>query len=173
MIEEALGMISLNGQKPSCLMRMRRKLEKCNLTLDNNVIKHRLMKAMPISVDTALAAQLELPVDQFVKLADTNYRYSNTVVANLQIYSLPQHNRCQPDHCTISVQQKATNPLTTLFKLNRSVENAQTSQQLHINYFAENVISCKPWCQWSGQRRQGPSQLLCQSLQQIRQTDTP
>ena len=51
-------MISLNGQKPSCLMRMLRKLAECNLTLDNDVIKHRLMKAMPISVETALAAQL-------------------------------------------------------------------------------------------------------------------
>ena len=48
MIEEALGMISLDGQKPSlCLMRIQRKLAECNLTLDDDVIKNRLMQALP------------------------------------------------------------------------------------------------------------------------------
>ena len=82
MIEEALGMISLVGQKPSlCLMRFQRKLAECNLTLDDDVIKRRLMPAMPISVKMALSAHLELPVEQFAKLADTIYSYSNTIVA--------------------------------------------------------------------------------------------
>ena len=72
MIEEAQGMISLDGQKPSlCLMRIQRKLAECNLTLDDEFIKHRLMQAMLISVKMALSAHLELPVEQFAKLADT------------------------------------------------------------------------------------------------------
>ena len=73
MIEEpALGLISFDDQKPSlCLMRIQRKLAECNLTLVDDFIKHRLMQAMPIYVKTALSAHLELPVEQFVKLADT------------------------------------------------------------------------------------------------------
>ena len=56
MIEEALEMFSLDGRKPSlCLMRNQRKLAECNLTLDDDVIKHKLMQAMPISVETALS----------------------------------------------------------------------------------------------------------------------
>ena len=44
LIEEALGTISLDGQKPSvCLLRNQRKLSECHLTMDNDVIKHRLM----------------------------------------------------------------------------------------------------------------------------------
>ena len=62
-VEEALGMISLDCQKPSlCLMIIRRKLAECNLTLDDDVIKHKIMKGMPISVKTALSAHLEHPV---------------------------------------------------------------------------------------------------------------
>ena len=50
LIEEALGTISLDGQKPSvCLLRIQRKLSECYLTMDNDVIKHRLMQAMSIS----------------------------------------------------------------------------------------------------------------------------
>ena len=82
MIEEALGVISLDSQKPSlCLMRIQRKLAECNLTLDDDIIKHRLMQAIPISFKTALSAQLELPVEQFAKLADTIYSYPNIIVA--------------------------------------------------------------------------------------------
>ena len=64
MIEKALGMISLEDQKPSlCLMRFQRKLAECNLTLDDDVIKQSLMQAMPISVKTLLSAHLQHPVE--------------------------------------------------------------------------------------------------------------
>ena len=161
MIEEALGMISLDGQKPSlCLMGIQRKLAECNLTLDDNVIKHRLMQAMPISVKTALSAHLELPVEQFDKLADTIYSYSNTIVAtptpNVFAASAQQmptrslHNQ----HST-----KSDQPINNS-KSNRSIENTHrpfTAGQrpkicrYHL-YFAEKAKSCKPWCQWPGQK---------------------
>ena len=44
LFEEELGPISLDGQKPSvCLLRIQHKLSECHLTMDNDVIKHRLM----------------------------------------------------------------------------------------------------------------------------------
>ena len=82
MIEEALGMISLDGQEPSLgLMRIQRKLAECNLTLDDDVIEHKLMQAMPMFVKTAPSAQLELPVEQFAKLVHSIYSYSTILVA--------------------------------------------------------------------------------------------
>ena len=90
MIEEVLGVISLEKQKPSmCLMRNQKKLAECNFTFADDVIKHRLMQAMPISVKTAHSAHLELPVEQFAKLADTNYSYSNTIVATSTSNAFP------------------------------------------------------------------------------------
>ena len=161
MIEEALGMISLDGQKPPfCLMRIQRKLAECNLTLDDDVIKHRLMPAMPISVKSALSAHLELPAEQFAKLADTIYSYSNTVVA-----------KCPPNVFAASTQQMPTRPLynqhstknnqsVNQSKSNRSIENTHRPFtagerakicRYHI-YFAEKAKSCKPWYQWQGQK---------------------
>ena len=118
MIEQVQGMLSLNGQKPSmCLMRIQRKLAQCNLTLDDDVIKHRLMQALTFSVKTALSAHLELHVQQFAKLADTVYRYSNTLVA------------INPTNVfEASTQQIPTRPLynqhsTKNNQSNRSIEN--------------------------------------------------
>ena len=77
LIEEALATISLDGQTPSvCLLRIQRKLSECDLTMDNDVIKHRIMQAMPISTRSSLSAHLDLPPDKFAKPADTIYSYS-------------------------------------------------------------------------------------------------
>ena len=65
LIEEALGTISLDGQKPSgCLLCIQRKLSEYHLTMDNDLIKHRLMQAMPISTRSSLSAHLDLPPDK-------------------------------------------------------------------------------------------------------------
>ena len=72
LIDETLGTISLDGQKPSlCLLRIQRKLSECHLTMENDLIKHCLMQAMPISTRSSLSAHLDLPPDKFAKLADT------------------------------------------------------------------------------------------------------
>ena len=47
MVEEALGMISLDGQKPTlCLMRVQRMLAECKLTLNDDVFKQRLTQSI-------------------------------------------------------------------------------------------------------------------------------
>ena len=92
LIEEALGTISLDGQKPSvCLLRIQRKLSECHLTIDNDVIKHRLMQTMPISKCSSLSAHLDLPPDKFGELADTIYSYSkDTFQEHPHVYATQQ-----------------------------------------------------------------------------------
>ncbi len=84
-LEEALGAISLDGEKPSvCLVRTRRKLAECNFTLGEEIIKHRLMPAMPIATGTALWEHTEISLTQTAKLADTVYSYNEeTAVADV------------------------------------------------------------------------------------------
>ena len=161
MIEEALGMISLDGQKPSlCLMRIQRKLAECNLTLDDDVIKHRLMQAMPISVKTALSAHRELPVEQFAQLADTIYSYSNTIVATPTPNVFAASAQQVPTRSLYNQHSTKSNQPINNSKSNRSIENTHrpfTADQrpkicrYHL-YFAEKAKSCKPWCQWPGQK---------------------
>ena len=47
------------------------KLSECHLTMDNAVIEHRVMQAMPTSTRFSLSALFDLPPDKFAKLADT------------------------------------------------------------------------------------------------------
>ena len=126
MIGEALGMISLDGQKPSlCLKRIQRKLAECNLTLDDDVIKNRfsLMQAMPISVKTALSAHLELPVEQFAKLADTIYSYSNTIVATPTPNVFAASAQQMPTRSLYNQHSTKSNQSINNSKSNRSIEN--------------------------------------------------
>ena len=77
LIEEALETISLHGKKPSvCLLRIQPKLAECHLRMYNDVIKHCLMQAMPISTRSSFSAHLALRPEKLAKLADTIYSYS-------------------------------------------------------------------------------------------------
>ena len=89
LIEEALGMISVDGQKPSfCLLRIQRKLSEFHLTRVNDVFKHRLLQAKPISKRSSLSAILDLPPDKFANLVNTTYSYSkDTFQENTQVYA--------------------------------------------------------------------------------------
>ena len=147
LIEEALGTISLDGQKPSvCLLRIQRKLSECHLTMDNDVIKHRLMQAMPISTRSSLSAHLDLPPDKFAKLADTIYSYSkDTFQDNTHVYAT-QHS---------SSSSYTRQPQLT--PRNSTADNIQPFSpgqrpkicRFHL-FFANSAKRCKPWCKWPG-----------------------
>ena len=72
LLEEALGSISLDGQKPSvCFLRMKRKLEYCNMTVDDQFNRHKFLQALPPTTRVALSAHHNLPLEDFAKLAET------------------------------------------------------------------------------------------------------
>ena len=159
MIEEALGMISLDSQKLSfCLMRIQGKLAECNLTLDDNLLKHRLMQVMPLSLKTALSADLELPVEQFPKLADTIYSYSNTVCS---CHKSSKHicDLYTADAIKTIIQSafNAIQPISKQIKVKENTHRPFTAGQrpkicrYHL-YFAEKAKSCETCCQWPGQK---------------------
>ena len=76
-LEEALGSISLDGQKPSVgFVRIKRQLEDCNLTADDQFIRQKFLQALPPATRVALSAHHNLPLEDFAKLADTIFEYS-------------------------------------------------------------------------------------------------
>jgi hypothetical protein len=171
LLEEALGSISLNGQKPSvCLLRIKRKLQECNLTVDNDVVRHRLLQAMPINTRVSLSAHSQLPLDQFAKLADTIYLYSqeNGFGITAQVSSTPAYAE-QGDVSAVSVMPGNYQPQRRDFRPivkednNQRLDNVSfalrpfNSNQrpklcrFHL-YFAEKANRCKPWCKWPGSK---------------------
>ena len=115
---------------------------------------------MTISVKTALSNHLELPVEQFAKLADTIYSYSNTIVATPTPNVFAASAQQMPTRLLYTqLSTKSSQPINNS-KSNRSIENTHrpfTAGQrpkicrYHL-YFAEKAKSCKPWCQWPGQK---------------------
>ena len=182
LIEEALGKISLDGQKPSlCLMRIQRKLAEGNLTLDDDVIKHRLMQAITISVKTALSAHLELPVEQFAKLVDTIYSYSNTIVATPTQNVFAASAQQMPKRSSYNQHSTKSNQPINNSNSNRSIENTHgpfTASQkpkfvviIPILLKKQNHVNLGV----SGQDKspKTSSRRLDQILQQISQTSNP
>ena len=147
LIEEALGTTSLDGQKPSvCLLRIQRKLSECHLTMDNDVIKHRLMQAMRISTRSSLSAHLDLPTDKFAKLADTIYSYSkDTFQENTHVYAT---------HSSSSSYARQPQPKQRNSSTDNSFQAFSPGQRpkicrFHL-FFANSAKRCKPWCKWPG-----------------------
>ena len=81
-IEEALGTISLDGQKPCvCLLRIQRKLSECHLTMDDDVIKYLLMQAK-IAAFTCFSLTLPTGVSTGVSGLDQSPHTSNRYLAH-------------------------------------------------------------------------------------------
>ena len=57
LLEEALGSISCDGQKPSvCFLRKKRKLGDCHLTVDDQLLRHKFLQALPPTTRVSLSA---------------------------------------------------------------------------------------------------------------------
>ena len=162
LIEEALGNVSLDGQKPSiCLLKIQRKLAECNLMVDDDIVRHRLMQAMPISTRTALSAHTTLAPTEFAKLADTIYSYAkseqvnsvqsspstnNNFASGTSSYGRGTYNRggFRGGHISRGGNQSTTDS-------HRPFSEGQRPKicRFHL-FYAEKARTCKPWCKWPG-----------------------
>ena len=154
LIDEALGSLSLDGQKPSlCLLRLQRKLQESGVQLDEETIKHRLLKALPPTTATALAAHTTLPLSDFARLADTMSSYLETATVNAVSGQTP-HSSSQSSHLQHNPQRSYSSyshntPHNGLQPFNSA--HRQKICRYHI-FYADNAKCCKPWCKWPGRK---------------------
>ena len=158
LLEDALGSVSLDGQKPSvCLLRIKRKLSECNLVVDNDVLKHRLLQAMPYNTRTSLSAHTNLEPEDFAKLADTIYGYAQ---AEHRVSMVDNNERAVAATTSRNYQTNRQNQqhppqnggMEQNFQL-RPFANGQKPKicRFHL-YYASAAKRCKPWCKWPGQK---------------------
>ena len=183
LIEEALGSISLEGQKPSmCLLRIKRKLGECHLEVGDDVVKHRLMQAMPVASRTALSAHISLEANEFAKLADTIHSYATQAEVISAVatdrYSKDggepnrggwqgqsgrgnrSGNSVQHDYRqrnSFPQQQSYQQPTgiqqTSTEVTHRPFTSGQRPKLCRYHlYYAEKANRCKPWCKWPLQK---------------------
>lgn len=173
LLEEALGSISLDGQKPSvCLLRIKKKLSDGGLIFDEDIVRHRLLQAMPADLRIALSGHSSLPLNDFAKIADTIYGYqqeSFNVAAVTRQFVQNRENR--------SYQQQRGNQRhgegqrgyqSTSFQRNGHQQTADGNGysvhpfsdgqkpkicRFHV-FYADKANKCKPWCKWPGRKPQ-------------------
>ena len=75
--------------------------------MDNDVIKHSLLQALPISRRSSLSAHLDLPPEKFAQLVDTKYSYlKDTFRQNPNVYET-RHSSSSSMHASLT-QSKET-----------------------------------------------------------------
>jgi hypothetical protein len=144
---------SLEGLRPSlAAQKMKRDFRAAGITPEDRVVRHRLLQALPISTQVALAAHHHLPLQEFATLADTVMELTagqrdpgiaaiksgrrRTPVANSRDPSPAQRDSSPSHFKTLTPYKKGQRPLIC---------------RSHI-FYADQARTCRPWCQWPGPR---------------------
>ena len=151
LLEEALGSVSLDGQKPSvCLLKIKRKMADCGVQAQDDVIRHRLLQAMPTETKIALSAHSSLPLVEFSKLADTIYSYTQNdynVSAVSPKEQYPTRNKFEPIRNQFAQHSTGTSYESKPFSDGQRPKICR----FHL-FYASKAKRCKPWCKWPGQK---------------------
>jgi hypothetical protein len=146
-LEEALGTISLNGEKPSlAFRRIGRLLCDAGLSPDDELAKSKLLNCLPPHIRTVLAAHTSLPGTEFAKVADTLLAVGLAAPHGqadgfLQPVAASSERRFRP-----SASRDAA-PATDHRLAPFSPGQRPLVCRHHI-FFGARSRTCKPWCVW-------------------------
>ena len=120
------------------------------MTVDNKILCHKCLQALPPTTRVALSAHHILALDDFARLADTIYQYSTVdyqVAAvrpdpRTEYGSLPPNANLQP---TLRQQKGGLFPF--------SAGHQPKTSRFHV-FSANNANRFRPSCKWPGQKPQ-------------------
>jgi len=155
-IEEALGEATLDGKKPTNFLRaLRAKMKEIELDPSDEVLKQRLIQAMPQRARLMLTTSLSLPLDEFGKVADNLHDLIDDYEVTHIKQKQPSVVTSGKDSCHHSASRSFSpnNRKGNYGYLPYHADQRQKICRVHI-YFAGKARSCKPWCQWPGNKPQ-------------------
>jgi len=134
LIDQALSDVELNDKRPSILVNeLQKRFKEIGLTPDDELIKSRLLKALPPSVRSALVGHDSQPLQQYSQIADS-------MMAVSQLNQTMSVATIQKDNTTRN-QQKSF-PVHPFYDGQRPrICNS------HI-FYANRARNCRRWCQW-------------------------
>ena len=135
--------------KPSTFVReLSETAKKLNLTNADNLIRHKLLQQVPISIAPVLAAQKALSLQDLAKLADdlAAFGHASTIAATTASNTAPNFRRRPAEE-----NQPLSKPSCGL----RPFSSAQRQKicRFHI-FFGKDARKCTPWCQWPAAKPQ-------------------
>ena len=131
-VQTALVDLQLDGRKPSkCVEETRRKFRTAELDASENIIKSRLLSAMPMELQPTLVAHLDADIDRFTAIAHAIITVKPTAQYVNQVQNYPKQNN--------NIQRKiqSDNKFTSRPKVCR----------FHVQ-FGRDARNCTPWCHW-------------------------
>ena len=150
-IEEALGELELNGRKPSQFIRATKtKLTDIGLDPTDEILKHKLIKAMPPETQISMTASQSLSLDAFCAVADNLFELLNRSSVN-NVESHP-HNKARSDRMQNNISNQGhANHSSNLSNACLPFHPDQKPKicRAHI-FYAERARTCKHWCRWPG-----------------------
>ena len=163
-IEEALGTMNLEGRRPSQFVRnVTSKLRDIGLEPTEEILKHRLIKAMPENVRITLTASQSLPMTDFCMIADnlSDVMEGSVYQISTQRQSFNTYHRDEKNHGYNPRWQKSpirSNNYSMETRGNHGYfpfhpDQRQKICRCHI-YFGERAKRCKTWCKWPGSKPQ-------------------
>jgi hypothetical protein len=144
---------ALDGMKPSLAMqKMRRDFRAAGVAPDDRLLKHRLLQALPVSVQVSLAAHLSLPSTEFGSLADTIFELTagrqDSAVAALH----PDSDRRSGSKSRESSPSRRSSSPARQKELT-PFKNGQRPVicRSHI-FYGDDARTCRHWCRWPGKK---------------------
>jgi len=141
LIEEALSTLELGDRRPTQLVRdIQRRFNDVGIPADDDLIKSRLLSAMPDKIKSSLVGHESCTLEQFAKIAD-----SMMAVASV--------GSCTPftvGHVEENKQfHNKSNSRPTLRTQVKAFYDGQRPMicNAHI-FYAHRARSCRPWCRW-------------------------
>lgn len=139
-LEDALGAVSLEGQKPSvCLNRILRQFRECGITPEESVIRHKLLMALPQQVRQIMATHSDKNLETFAAIADTIIALPN-ITMDTRVCAISNEKRNWKN-----VREHEGDFPASLRPF--SPGQRQKICKAHI-YYASKARNCRPWCQW-------------------------
>ena len=148
LLQEAFTAVSLDGKRPTQLAaEIKQKFREVGLQDDDIVIKSKLITAFPSSLRAALVGHDDLPLESFVKVADSMLAVTQTAQPSNPFQIAPINQKIQNE----SLQRHTIRP----FHSNQRpvVCNA------HI-FYGDRARTCRHWCRWPNK----PKKILAQNF---------
>ena len=154
-MQEALGECTLDGRRPSQFIRhARNKLREVGLDPTDDLLKNRLLHAMPQDARLTLTGQEHLPLDSYCSIADNIYDLLERTKALSVTHVHKQNNNNESRHNNSYQSRNTTTSTKSTPRGNHGYLPYAEGQRQKICrahlYFAEKARSCKTWCRWPG-----------------------
>ena len=154
--------VSLDGKRPTQLAtEIRQKFREVGLAADEMVIKSKLLTAFPASLRASLVGHDDLPLESFVKVADSMLAVTQNTQPSNPFQIAPIHDKPQNDfHRSQHNFAKSRNESLQRYTVRPFYSNQRPVVcNAHI-FYGDRARTCRHWCRWPNK----PNKILPQNV---------